>query len=328
ASKDYSISFARFVAMIFIVTCHIQQFYDNELCWWFNVGVQMFFFISGYLYSNRMISDSVGFVVKQFVKILVPYYICITITWGVASALHVGCGLKQLLHLVTINGTGGFSSLSHVWFIAYILMCYLITPMLFRMKIVSKNIKKSVMRTGLLLIGLLMFFEFFAQYYNAAWIICFVLGIILGEFEIVLPETIIKMWKVIIIVAAFFANAVKIFCQNIVHIEFMGFSRYSNYTHVLLGIALVIILMELYKIILNGKCVKMLDLSDKYSYFVYLAHHIFILGAFSLLNIIENPVIAIIEVVICTVVAAVLLHRISKMVNPIAQKMISWISVD
>lgn len=43
---------------------------------------------------------------------------------------------------------------------------------------------------------------------------------------------------------------------------------------------------------------------------------------------IENPVIAIIGVVICTVVATMLLHRISKMVNPIAQKIISWISVD
>ena len=314
--------------MIFIVTCHIQQFYDNELCWWFNVGVQMFFFISGYLYSNREISDSVGFVAKQFVKILVPYYICIIITWGVGLILHIGCGLKQLFHLAVINGTGGFSSLSHVWFIAYILICYLITPALLRMKIVSENIKKSIIRTGLLLFALLLFFELFAQYYNAAWIICYVLGIVLGEFEIVLTEKIVKLWKVIIIATALFFNAVKIFCQNITQIEFKGFSRYSNYTHVLLGIALVIILMELYKVILNGKCVKMLDWSDKYSYFIYLTHHIFILGAFSLLNMIENPVIAIIGVVICTVVAAVLLHRISQMVNPMAQKMISWISVN
>lgn len=288
----------------------------------------MFFFISGYLYSNRKIHDSVGWVSKQFVKILVPYFICVFITGGIGFVLHAGCSVKQLFHLAVINGTGGFSTLNHVWFISYILLCYLITPALLRMKVVGENIGKSVLRTGFLLVCLLLFFELFAEYYNPAWIICYALGIILGQFEAVISKKAVKLWKVIIVVAAVLANAIKIFCKYIANVEFPGFSRYTNYTHVLLGIAFVIILMELYRAVLKGRIEKMLDLSDKYSFFIYLTHQIFILGAFSLLAVIGNPVIAVVAVIICTIVTAVVLFWISRLISPLIQKAVNWVMVD
>ena len=47
--REYEISIIRIISTVFIVTCHIQQHYNIGLCWWFNVGVQIFFFMSGYL---------------------------------------------------------------------------------------------------------------------------------------------------------------------------------------------------------------------------------------------------------------------------------------
>lgn len=78
--KDYSISFVRFIAMICIISCHIMQrdgfstyIYGAriEWAWWFNVGVQMFLFISGYLYGQKDKIDTVSFYKKAFPKILV-----------------------------------------------------------------------------------------------------------------------------------------------------------------------------------------------------------------------------------------------------------------
>lgn len=80
-TRDYSISVARLVATICIILCHMQQYYGSELCWWFNVGVQMFLFISGYLYANKKIVDSELFFIKNLIKILIPYYCCVIITW-------------------------------------------------------------------------------------------------------------------------------------------------------------------------------------------------------------------------------------------------------
>ena len=51
--KNASISLIRMVAMSFIIICHIFQTYGNELAWWFNVGVQIFLIISGYLYCSK-----------------------------------------------------------------------------------------------------------------------------------------------------------------------------------------------------------------------------------------------------------------------------------
>ena len=140
--RDYSISFVRLIAMLFIVSCHILQFYDNELAWWFNVGVQMFFFISGYLYSNRKVNDTVSFLRKRFVKILVPYFICVICTCLVGFLFKTGCSLKQIAHLLTVSGADGFSSLAHLWFVPYILMCYLITPMVLKLKIIGGGTAK------------------------------------------------------------------------------------------------------------------------------------------------------------------------------------------
>ena len=67
---DYSVSFARFVAMCLIVTCHIMQrdnFASNingahiEWAFWLNVGVQMFLFLSGYLYGKKQKIDAIPF---------------------------------------------------------------------------------------------------------------------------------------------------------------------------------------------------------------------------------------------------------------------------
>lgn len=46
-----------------------------ELAWWFNVGVQIFLCVSGFLYGQKEIGDIVDFYKKRIKKILVPYYL-------------------------------------------------------------------------------------------------------------------------------------------------------------------------------------------------------------------------------------------------------------
>lgn len=67
-NKDYSISYFRFIAMCFIVLCHIMQrdvfstsIAGANIKWafWFNIGVQMFLFLSGYLYGKKDIKRKI-----------------------------------------------------------------------------------------------------------------------------------------------------------------------------------------------------------------------------------------------------------------------------
>ena len=54
--RDYAVSLARILGMLCIVACHIGNYFSNSLVsQLFNVGVPLFFVISGGLYANRKI---------------------------------------------------------------------------------------------------------------------------------------------------------------------------------------------------------------------------------------------------------------------------------
>lgn len=52
-NKVLELSAIRIIATLFILFCHICQYYDFFLAWYLNVGVQMFLTLSGYLYEKK-----------------------------------------------------------------------------------------------------------------------------------------------------------------------------------------------------------------------------------------------------------------------------------
>lgn len=52
-SKNFSISFTRLIAVLLIIGCHLlQHVFVSNWAWVFNVGVQIFLVVSGYLYGG------------------------------------------------------------------------------------------------------------------------------------------------------------------------------------------------------------------------------------------------------------------------------------
>lgn len=133
--RDHSISFARMIAMLLIIACHFLQYYDNELAWWLNVGVQMFLFISGYLYADKKTDLR-----SQFLKILIPYYIFVLAACVVWTLFSAEANLMDVLSIITLRSYGNFIGLHHLWFISYILFAYLLTPLLIQ---ICKCVERS-----------------------------------------------------------------------------------------------------------------------------------------------------------------------------------------
>lgn len=79
-NKDYSISIIRLISMIMIISCHILQGLNNNFAFWINTGVQLFFFVSGFLYGKKKISNIKEFYKKRMEKILFPYIIVFIIS--------------------------------------------------------------------------------------------------------------------------------------------------------------------------------------------------------------------------------------------------------
>lgn len=53
--RNEAISFIRLLSLLMIIICHIMQFFNIELAWWFNFGVQIFLCISGFFMGRRIL---------------------------------------------------------------------------------------------------------------------------------------------------------------------------------------------------------------------------------------------------------------------------------
>lgn len=126
-NRNYTIDLIRIIACWLIVWNHLtggllDGAYNKWL--WANIGVQIFFFMSGYLYGDRCVQDKKEWLKKQLRKIYTPYWIYITLFIPVVYYLSTSfitvtncivayIGLQGLVPGEQIEGFG-----QH-WFVLY-----------------------------------------------------------------------------------------------------------------------------------------------------------------------------------------------------------------
>ncbi len=317
--RDYSISVVRAVALLMIIVCHILQVLELELAYWFNVGVQVFLCISGFLYGKRDVGESVGFYLGRLKKILIPYYIAF-LPFAAALFLFARAQfsapvfLKALVCGDTLEGGG------HLWFVPTILMCYLLTPLL-------QACRDRYIRAGrdLILYAVisnlifLIFFGIFAPFYNPAWIGCYVLGYLLGvnDKRRLLPQGALLGFFGVLAVAG---NGLQITCDYIAHVQLGGvgalvYKVFSKYNHVFLGVFLFLLLRRVFAGVSGGKEKhRLLDTLDEYSYAVYLVHLFVIKGAFSMVRLTGFLPLNILLILAAVAVMALIVRQLERLI--------------
>lgn len=239
---DYSISLIRFIAMCLIITCHFFQYFENELAWWLNVGVQLFLFISGYLYGIK--KEKNNFIYKNFTKKLVPYYLLIVfmiLIYFIAcrNELTLLSIIKALLTIETIPGG------EHLWFIKYILLCYLITPF------IKTNLSKydtDSKRRVLIIILTLFLLVIFNYFINSSFVFCYLLGLLYGMIFINNKKA-LNRFNYFAIFCAIFSNIIIIYLKYTQDLNIQNnlfYSLFCDFSHVLLGVGIFIILKNLF----------------------------------------------------------------------------------
>lgn len=95
------------------------------------------------------------------------------------------------------------------------------------------------------------------------------------------------------------------------------YARYGNLCHLLLGVSLFLILYVIYKKFLQhiSGIAHILKLSDKYSYDIYLAHHIYILGPLSILSLQISTFSKIIILIGLISAQSIIVHKASALLN-------------
>ena len=322
--RDLSISFVRMLAMMFIVICHVMQYYDVELAWWFNIGVQIFLCISGYLYGRKRILDILVFYRKNFVKILIDYEIVVFAAVA-ATVLFTDTVITveeiagAVLTVSTIAGG------AHLWFIPTILMCYLLTPLYERIFSRAEQSHKLLVPAAVLLFVMneLVFRQMFS-YFNAAWINCYLIGFALRRFQQYRFWYTGSAWLLTLTGAVCISIQASVRYLQLITLTDAWRPFYypvCDYGHVFLGVALFCSGRVLLRPFCNINLIqRILRLSDRYSYQIYLTHHFFILGPLSLMALTANSYVNVVLILLLTVLTAVLLQKTSAKISAVFMK--------
>ncbi len=108
--ESTAIAHLRAIAMLLIVVCHICQSYNTGWEYLLNIGVQIFFLISGVLHGLKGIDNVRSWYRSKFIKIFVPYYIYLLCVLPIFALFTTnGISFRQtLIYLFDIQWlTGG-----------------------------------------------------------------------------------------------------------------------------------------------------------------------------------------------------------------------------
>lgn len=209
---------------------------------------------------------------------------------------------------------GTIPGMEHLRFVRYILMCYLLLPYLLfiknaLMKYQSKN--RMIIIVGLFTVPQLIGFSFNGYGMTPNRMSCFLVGVILSE--LVKNKVTYKCTSTVIYFTALIFNLIRFYGVHIIQIENnLIFALFTQYAHGLLGITIFLVLYGAFKNI--GRNV-VLQISDRYSYYIYLVHEVFILGPLTMMNLTSNITFNVIFICCCILASGILLEKVTININ-------------
>jgi surface polysaccharide O-acyltransferase-like enzyme len=312
-SRDYSVSLIRIVALLLIILCHFMQFYDNVLTWWFNAGVQIFLFMSGYLYGMKELKS--GFLGRNFSKILLDYWVYLILCLPFYRLFRpdlVPADVIRDLFLCRTTLTG----IAHLWFIPCILFCYLITPLLNlsrKSRSDLSNLQYAVLTVLIPVVAVVLDTTYTNQ--PATFVTCYILGYLWGhaasDAEKRAPYR--KWFNITVPVIALLMNAFQIITSYFYFTdltELPWYSSFTGYAHISLGIALFLILHRLFQKCRPERFASFLRKADSLSFDIYIVHQIYIQGPLNIEDLTPYRFLNTVLIVLLIGLSAVLLHGI------------------
>ena len=293
------------------------------------VGVQIFLVLSGFLYGKRKDLFSEGkygvFIWRNWKKILVKYYIYILLfVFPLTFCLRPEIlNASKIWRVLTCSSM--FEGIQHLWYIPYVLICYLLTPLLWDVKEYMRNKSKATLCFGFLIsiLAVEILGKAYGSRFVSAWINCYILGFYLPDF---LEQWNLKKSKYITVFIAVLSIVLNVYTYKVRYILLPDIADglvkeicnyYINYSRCILAISIFLVIYLFFKENkMGGKYIRrLLDASDKYSYNIYLVHMMYIKGMLSVLDITDYLILNIILMVLIIIFSAFVLEKMMILIN-------------
>ena len=264
--------------MCLIIACHFAQAYGYNIAFLLNVGVQLFFLTSGFLYGKIEITNTLEFYKKRFTKIYIPYVFFVSIVLFVQGLLGTWQVNVQDVAVYALNLQGFISTsvagLNHLWFLLVLMVCYAVTPLLQRL---FKSYPWWLV-VMIMLTASIIEFAFIQKMYSAcAWILIYVAGMAYGKYAKAKVSLSIIVGSAVVL-----AGMLPFFTVD--RLVDADWAHYNVWFHcALAGFVFASMNYALPKIITDTANLPILKQVDKISYEVYLVHHPLIMGPLALL---------------------------------------------
>lgn len=314
--KNVSISIARVSAMFLIIFCHYSSWIGLEwLASVFNVGVQIFFLISGYLYSNKEIYNPATFLWKRWIKVCLPALILSAIlsvfeTIAKSDAKYL---VYFVQYLFNIQGIGTFYDkwyiqfvygTAHLWFLTAIMTNYIFLIILNKYKKHWNEKKKCMEVLGILIIADISLSFIHIHLVN---FIPFFIGYVYGIQKVRYTH---KKY-IALTCATLFALLARVVCQHLIdgtNVYLYGIVPYGQIIFAGWIIDTVVLLSKKLMVIAESKAFRWIE---EHSMFIYITHYMFLTEPFNVNRIGCNTLIQTICFAVFTITTAVILKMIS-----------------
>lgn len=228
------------------------------------------------------------------------------------------------------------AGLEHLWFISFIIVCYLITPIL---QSIYKNLlkDKTEIKFWITFILVIIFIQFIYLIgiinINVPNLLCYIIGYFISRryfnpsCKKINDKIKISYITIIFTLLAIITNGLVIYLRYVKKVKGMELGNlFFDYSHMLLGLSIFFIIYYIFKNI-KLKQSKILDFSDKYSFEIYILHQFYILGRFSMMGLTSILPVNIIIITFTIIISAFILKYLANVAfNLLNKKEIKVIS--
>ena len=317
-----NLSLYRIFATICILQFHVFYIlYSRDIPFelMLSKGVQGLTALSGFLYSQKIIKDYKKFYLNNLLKLLIPAFLCIAFMaiWDLGTMFATqNWDYISLFFGPTYFGedkTMIFQAANY-YYLAYIVLCYLITPLL------QRNDKWPLFISIIILIGELALAFFFGTAIIAS---TYIVGYFIGkkwykhyvDTEIKYKPTILIQWILILLISIGLYIALVLFPMT------------NGYFLTQLNLLLQVIMLTIFGTVtfflvayafrflnrFNG--IKFLMYTDSLSLIIYLMNQAFMVGGMDVSTWVNPMWAKILIVYLLTIVSCIVLEFINKLIN-------------
>lgn len=325
---NITIQIVRIIAMFSIVICHLCNYSNNKLInplgQFFDVGVFIFIFVSGYLYGNKSIDNVVKWFFKRIKKVWVPAFIFSVFVIFLTMAMTNVIDFKYIyIYLFNLQYfLGGTNGLGHLWFISVIFICYLLVPLFNKYKSIIIDKFKYII---LLILPFCFFIGLLSKTFGLLgfYILTFYIGYYIRN-----KDNFLNYKYSFLIVTLISSVAIRLIGKLLFDNTLFYSTTIVALTHIGITIATFSILTKLLNNFkLNNHILhNLINVLDDLSYYIFIVHYMFIVGPVQIINITDNVLLNLLIYIFVTLVSGYALKIVSNIFLNLKFKNINFIN--